>query len=177
MRKLFLCFLSLFALTGCVSNEYDVSDISVEFLEPTQWNGRWIPPHQACGSDGGIGSTPPLYVSDIPEGTNLLILEINDLDTPALSENGGLGSIGFYHNGEFSASLFPVPGESFMLPPFAFKEKSNRVNPAKPWPYMPPCLEKKHLYYATVKAVRRTGSFDKQKTVLLGIGTIKLGRY
>ena len=176
MKKLFLLFLPLFVLTGCVSGEF-VSDLSVSFLKPTKWNGRLIPPRQSCSSDGGIGSTPPLFVSSIPEETNLLILEINDLDTPALADNGGLGSIGFYHDGSFSATLFPVPGESNILPPFAFKEKSSRVNPTKPWPYMPPCIERNHLYYATVKAVKRTGSFDKQETVLLGIGTIKLGRY
>ena len=176
MKKLFLLFLPLFVLTGCVSDDF-VSDLSVSFLEPTKWNGRLVPPRQSCGLDGGIGSTPPLFVSSIPEETNLLILEINDLDEPTLSDNGGHGSIGFYHDGSFSASLFPVPGESNVLPSFAFKEKSSRVDPTKPWPYMPPCIERKHLFYATVKAVKRTGSFDKQKTVLLGIGTIKLGRY
>lgn len=177
MRKLFLYFLPLFALTGCMMSEYDVALLSVKFLEPTQWTGDRIPPHQACGLDGGIGSTPPLYVSFIPEETNLLILEINDLDDPALAEDGGHGSIGFYHNGDFSAALLPVPGESNILPPFAFKEKASRVNPKKPWPYMPPCIEKKHRFSATVKAVRRTGSFDKQTTDLLGIGSIRIGDY
>ena len=146
-------------------------------MEPTEWNGDIVPPHQGCRSDGGLGNTPPLYVSYIPEKTNLLILEINDLDEPALSENGGHGSIGFYHNGDFSAVLLPVPGESNVLPNFAFKEKSSRVRAAKPYPYMPPCIEKKHHYSATVKAVIRTGSFDKQKTVLLGEGKIDLGTY
>ena len=104
-------------------------------------------------------------------------MEINDLDDAALSEDGGLGSIGFYHNGDSVVTLLPVPGESYDLPPYAFREKANRVDPAKPYAYMPPCLEKKHHYSATIKAVNRTGSFDKQKTVLLGIGEINLGRY
>ncbi len=178
MKKLFLYFLSLTALNGCVSSEEDyVYSLSVSFLQPTEWNGKIIPPHQGCRSDGGKGSTPPLYVTGIPKTANLLIMEINDLDVPALSENGGLGSIGFYHNGESSASLFPVPGEENILPNFAFKEKSSRVNPVKPFPYTPPCLEKRHHYSATIKAVKRTGSFDKQKTVLVGIGKIRLGRY
>jgi len=179
MKKLFLYFVSLTVLSGCtLSNEEYVYSLSVEFLEPTEWNGRTIPPNQSCRSDGGKGNTPPLYVSDIPQKTNLLIMEINDLDNPALSENGGLGSIGFYHNpGEHSAVLLPIPGETNDLPSFAFKEKASRVNAAKPYPYTPPCIERKHHYSLTIKAVNRTGSFDKQKTVLLGEGRLYLGKY
>ena len=178
MKKLFLSFLMTAFLSGCASEYGDVATLSVEFLRPTKWNGKIIPPRQSCRAEGGKGSTPPLYVTGIPEETNLLILEIDDLDMPGLDENGGLGSIGFYHNGDFSASLLPVDGETHVLPPYAFKEKSNRVNPANPYAYMPPCIEKNHhMYVATVKAVKRTGSFDRQETIILGEGFIRLGRY
>ena len=179
MKKLFLLFFSLAVLNGCALFDDDdfVYPLSVNFLKPTEWNKSIIPARQGCRSDGGKGYTPPLYISGIPSKVNVLIMEINDLDNPALSENGGLGSIGFYHNGESSATLLPVPGESNELPEFAFKEKSSRINPAKPYPYMPPCLEKKHRYAITIKAVTRTGSFDKQKTVLRGEGHINIGKY
>ena len=177
MKKLFLSFLPLMFLSACALFQNRVVSLSVNFLEPTEWNGNVIPPHQSCSFDGGIGSTPPLHVRGVPEGTNLIIMEINNLDEPSLSENGGHGSIGFYHNGEHSATLLPIPGESNVLPKFAFKEKSSRVKPSKPYPYMPPCIERKHRYAITVKAVNRTGSFDKQRTVLLGIGHIDLGTY
>ncbi len=183
MKKLFLCFLSLITF-GCCTHypRYgilppSIAALSVRFMEPTEWNGKFVPASQGCRFQGGQGSTPALYVSGIPQQANLLILEIDNLDIPSLSENGGLGSIGFYHNGESAAVLLPVPGESYSLPNFAFKEKANRVNPAKPYPYMPPCIEKKQRYMATIKAVKRTGSFDKQKTELLGIGEIYLGIY
>lgn len=180
MKKLFLCFLSLIVSGGCASYSYNgrpVTRLSVSFMEPTEWNGKIIPATQGCRFQGGQGSTPALYVSRIPEQTNLLIMEINNLDVPELAQNGGNGSIGFYHNGESTAVLLPVPGESYSLPSFAFKEKASRVNAAKPYPYMPPCLEKHQHYTATVKAVKRTGSFDKQKTDVLGIGEIDLGKY
>lgn len=179
MKKLFLCFLSLIISGGCVCGMRDrpVAKLSVSFIEPTDWNGKIFPANQGCRFQGGGGSTPALYVSHIPEQTNLLILEINNLDEPALAQNGGNGSIGFYHNGESTAVLLPVPGESYTLPSFAFKEKASRVNAAKPYPYMPPCLEKQQRYEATVKAVKRTGSFDKQKTDILGTGRISLGKY
>ncbi len=178
MKKQFLYSFFLTVLSGCAfHNEGYVYPLSVDFFGPTEWNGKIIPARQGCRLAGGKGNTPPLYVTGIPEKTNLLIMEINDLDSPTLSENGGLGSVGFYHNGETSAVLLPVSGETYDLPPYAFKEKSNRVDPAKPYAYQPPCLEKKHFYSVTVKAVNRTGSFDKQKTVLLGEGEIGLGIY
>lgn len=178
MKKLFLCFLSLIVSGCCVSDMHSpsVARLSVSFMEPTDWNGKIFPANQGCRFQGGQGSTPALYVAHIPEQTNLLIMEINNLDVPELAE-GGNGSVGFYHNGESTAVLLPVPGESYSLPSFAFKEKASRVNAAKPYPYMPPCLEKHQRYTATVKAVKRTGSFDKQKTDILGIGEIDLGRY
>ena len=178
MKKLILCFLAFLTLTGCASYEYGpVEKLSVRFMKPTEWNGDTFPAHQGCRFQGGQGNTPTLYVSDIPEQTNLLIMEINNLDIPTLARDGGLGSIGFYHNGGSSAVLLPIQGESYSLPNFAFKEKANRVNSAKPYPYMPPCLEKKQRYAITIKAVKRTGSFDKQKTVILGVGEIDLGIY
>ncbi len=178
MKKLFLCFLSLIVSGGCTYYDgYRVSGLSVSFMEPTEWNGKTIPPKQICREWGGQGSTPALYITDIPAQTNLIIMEINNLDEPTLAERGGNGSIGFYHNGEPTAVLLPVPGETYSLPKFAFKEKASRVNPAKPYPYMPPCIEKKHHYAITIKAVNRTGSFDKQRTVPLGIGEIDLGKY
>ena len=176
MKKQFLFPLLLTFLSGCHGDGY-VYPLSVSFSDRTGWNGKIIPARQGCRKVGGKGNTPSLHITGIPEETNLLIMEINDLGSSALSENGGLGSIGFYHNGEPSALLLPVPGESYELPPYAFKEKSNRVDPAKPYAYQPPCLEKKHYLSVTVKAVKRTGSFDKQKTVLLGEGKIGLGRY
>lgn len=179
MKKLFLCLLALFSLNSC-GTYYDgqhVQYLSVEFLQPTKWNGNILPPSQSCRAFGGVGSTPPLYISKIPAGTNLLILEMNNLDVLELAQNGGLGSIGFYHDGSASATLLPVPGETFELPNFAFEEKGSRVNSAKPYPYQPPCIEKKQRFSATLKAVKRTGSFDRQETVVLGIGEIYLGTY
>ena len=150
--------------------------MDIDFVQPTKWDGKTIPAQQICRREGGRGSTPPLYVDGIPRGTNLIILEINNIDVAALAD-AGQGSIGFYHNGESSAVLMPVPGETFRLPSFAFEEKASKLYPAQPWPYMPPCHMKNYHYTATVMAVRRTGSFDKQKTVVLGAGSIDLGRY
>ena len=177
MKKYFVLF--VLALAGCsaVPYEYDgAAELDVEFVQPTKWNGKTIPAQQTCRREGGRGSTPPLYVASIPPEANLIILEINNLDVSGL-EKAGQGSIGFYHDGSASAVLMPVPGETFRLPSFAFEEKASKINPAQPWPYMPPCHLKNRLYTATVLAVKRTGSFDKQVTRVLGVGMIDLGRY
>lgn len=179
MKKLFLFLLPLFLLSGCAyyKNGQPLTLLSVKFMPPSDWNGKTIPAHQGCRAQGGQGSTPALYISRIPAQTNLLIMEINNLDVPSLATGGGQGSIGFYHNGESTAVLLPVPGETYTLPKFAFEEKASRVNSSRPYPYMPPCVESKHRYSITIKAVRRTGSFDKQETLLLGEGEIYLGKY
>lgn len=177
MKKFFILFVS--ALAGCSFSPAEfgnVAELDIDFVQPTKWDGKTIPAQQICRREGGRGSTPPLYVDGIPRGTNLIILEINNIDVAALAD-AGQGSIGFYHNGESSAVLMPVPGETFRLPSFAFEEKARKLYPAQPWPYMPPCHMKNYHYTATVMAVRRTGSFDKQKTVVLGAGSIDLGRY
>lgn len=179
MNIRFSLLFCLFLMAGCAYNpDYiDVRELSVRFIKPTDWDGKRIPLTQICQAEGGRGSTPPLYVDNIPPETNVIILEINNTSNVALSTDGGQGSVGFYHDGSESATLIPVPGEAYILPSFAFEERASRVNPARPFAYMPPCFPRKNKYSATVKAVKRTGSFDKQKTVVLGEGLIELGVY
>lgn len=177
MKKYLVLF--VLALAGCAFSPAEfgnVAELDIEFVQPTRWNGKIVPARQICRREGGRGSTPPLQIEGIPSGTNLIILEINNIDVPELAD-AGQGSIGFYHNGESSAVLMPVPGETFRLPSFAFEEKASKINSAQPYPYMPPCHAKNHRYTATVLAVKRTGSFDKQQTVVLGAGEIDLGKY
>ncbi len=177
MKKFLVLF--VLALAGCSISSDDfggLSELDIDFIQPTKWNGVEIPASQLCRQEGGHGATPPLYVTDIPSETNLIILEINNDDIPDLA-TAGLGSIGFYHKGDSSAGLLPVEGETFSMPSFAFEEKASRVYSAHPYPYMPPCKAKGYHYSATVLAVKRTGSFDKQKTEILAIGRIDLGRH
>lgn len=183
MKKTSALFGIFFLLTACASAEYpDAGSLSVSFIKPSEW-GRGVfespfPPSMLCKAEGGVGKTPALYVDNIPENANLLILEINNLTNPALAYDGGMGSVGFYHEqGQTDATLLPVSGETFRLPKYAFLEKPNRVNVNKPYAYMPPCTVKGGEYSATIKAVRRTGSFDKQRTDVLAVGTIYLGDY
>lgn len=182
MKKLSAVLCSLFMLTACATDYPDADSLFVSFIKPSVW-GRGVfsspfPPSMLCKAQGGQAKTPALYVENIPDEANLLILEINNLLNPALAYDGGMGSIGFYHNeNENTATLLPVPGETMKLPKYAFREKPNRVNSAKPYAYIPPCQTTGGEYSATVKAVRRTGAFDTQRTDILAVGTIYLGDY
>lgn len=178
-KRAFLAALTAGLLSACTTGIFynGVRELSVSFIQPSEWDGEVFPAVQMCSGVGGAGSTPALFVANIPPETNVIILEINNLSNPALAVDGGLGSIGFYHDGSETATLLPVPGETGDLPSFAFEEKVNRANPAKPYAYLPPCFKTNSTYQATVKALKRTGSFDKQRSVLLGEGRIRLGTY
>ncbi|MCQ2914268.1 MAG: hypothetical protein MJ247_03640 [Alphaproteobacteria bacterium] len=178
MKK--IIFLCLFALCGCgtLYNGERVASLDVEFDEttPSSWGSRNIPSTQVCRRDGGRGATPGLLVSNIPVKANLLLLSMNDDDNPDLA-NGGLGVLGFpIISGQTEKLLMPVMGEENRLPKFVFAEKRTIAN-VNEYPYMPPCRALKHHYSASVIAVYRTGSFDKQKTEVLGYGKIYLGKY
>ena len=183
MKKLFTALCAAIFLASCASEYPGAGDLYVSFVKPSVW-GKGVfsspfPPSQVCKEEGGQGKTPALFIDNIPDEANLLILEINNLLDPALSHNGGLGAIGFYHDENTpTAVLLPVPGETLALPKYAFREKPNRVNASKPYAYLPPCqIKGRSEYSATVKAVRRTGSFDTQKTEILAVGSIYLGEY
>ncbi|MGD9639355.1 MAG: hypothetical protein AB7U85_09915 [Alphaproteobacteria bacterium] len=152
--------------------------LDVKFARPSPWNGTKIPGAQVCQRDGGNGATPPLVINKIPQGTNAIIVEFNDLDNIYLSHGGGNGKIGYYHNGSTTAWLLPVQGETTELPPYAFIEQLHRGRSARGTAYLPPCSSgNNHLYVADVVAVHRSGEFEGQRTEVLARGNIVLGRY
>lgn len=176
MKKIFfLCFICLIT-TACHSLRHP-NRLIVTFSEPTRWNGKVIPGNQICEKDLGNAKTPGLVVRRIPKEANMIIVEFNDVSTLELSYDGGLGKVGYYHDGSSTAWLMPVPAETNKLPDFAFKEASHRVAGEKKTAYFPPCGKKNHMYAAEVKAVRRTGKMGEQTTEVLAYGMIKLGRY
>ncbi len=178
MKKLFLELFFFLFVSACAFGRSDsyVNDLSVEFLKPTVWGKEIIPAAQGCLKDGGRGATPALYISKIPKGTNLILLQINNEEAQP-SVEGLHGTLGFYHTTGRTAVLPPVFGETFEIPKIAFMEKPSFLYPARPFPYYPPCIERNHSFVAVVRAVKRTGAFDTQKTELLGEGKIQLGRY
>ncbi|GHU02630.1 hypothetical protein FACS1894186_7640 [Alphaproteobacteria bacterium] len=151
-----------------------IVELSVEFPAKSPWDGKTVPATARCRAKGSKGKTPPLLVSGIPREANVILLEINDISEPYLAEAGGMGVIGFNHDGSDWLTLSPVDGETADLPDFAFVEKDSGDIVQRPRGYLPPCGSG-HSYEARVWAVKRTDK-DPSRDVILGIGEINLGR-
>ena len=149
--------------------------LKVEFADPA-WDGKKIPKGQHCKKFKGKGATPPLKVSNIPEGANAIIVEFNDLSYSKLSRDGGHGKVGWKIKGGGEAVLKSVPGGTKTLPAGTWLVKKNRATGA--WSsagYLPPCSGGKgNKYKASVKAVRMDGDDIGD---VLGKGSITLGKY
>jgi phosphatidylethanolamine-binding protein (PEBP) family uncharacterized protein len=121
------------------------------------WDGSKVPAGQQCQKFGGNNpSTPQLIVSDIPSGSNALVLEYSDRDSKRMN-NGGHGQIKFMLKSSASEVNVPsVPGHTFDIPA-GFKMIEAHRGPGwdKAGAYMPPCSGGKgHEYYVTIKAVQ-----------------------
>jgi hypothetical protein len=178
MRPSAKLLISVLAVTFLAINSIPASaetKLKVEFTDQA-WDGKKIPKGQHCKKFRGKGSTPPLKVSNIPEGANAIIVEFNDASYSKLSRDGGHGKVGWKIQGGGEAVLKAVPGGTKTLPKGTWLVKKNRATGA--WRsdgYLPPCSGGKgNKYKAVVKAVRMKGNEIAEE---LGKGTITLGKY
>ena len=142
---------------------------SATFADPA-WDGATIPAGQHCPLQGGTGSTPPLEVTGLPDGTSQINLSFND-ETYEPMNNGGHGVLGFaVEEGATSASLPAVPGATEDLPEgvtlvAANKTSGNFLTPG----YMPPCSGGQgNTYSVDVSAVDASGAELATTRVTLG---------
>ena len=145
--------------------------LTAKFTDPA-WDGQKVPAGQQCSLFGGQGSTPPLEVSGLPDGTAKITLAFND-KTYTPMDNGGHGVIGFdVAPAGGVATLAPAPGESDQLPAGVSVVTKNRGTGEYDKPgYLPPCSGGSgNLYSATITALDSSGA-------TLGTGEIELGHY
>ena len=135
------------------------------------WDGRKVPAGQQCPLFGGKGSTPPMKVTGVPDGTAWIYVEYNDRDYSALSSKGGHGIIGYPVSGS-SADLYAVPGLKARLPGKARVIAKARSTGEYASPgYLPPCSGGRgNRYFADVKAISAAGK-------VLGKVRVEIGRY
>jgi hypothetical protein len=169
-------------LSGCAGTYEPVPNmvkLDAKFSN-TNWNGKEIPDNQWCSLFGGNGSTPKIKLSNIPKGTNAIIMEVNDESYMPLSSNGGHGKIGFWiKKGSSSVTLVSVQGEtSENLPKDTFIEASSQsTGKYATNGYLPPCSGGRgNLYSADIKAVYKAKN-ENEKSRLLGKTYITFGRY
>ncbi|MCK9175343.1 MAG: hypothetical protein M0O96_08715 [Desulforhopalus sp.] len=134
----------------------NASALDVKFTDNI-WNGVNIPEGQQCQKFGGMNpSTPKLIVSDIPTGSNAIILEYSDRDAKKM-DNGGHGKMKFVINSTSGKVEIPsVPGHTFEIPSgFTMIEAHRGAGWDKEGAYMPPCSGGKgHAYYLTIKSLK-----------------------
>lgn len=146
-----------------------------ELADPS-WDGEWVPKGMQCQKFGGDGPrTPGLVVSDIPQGTNVLIFEYSDRSHQPM-DNGGHGKFGYALNNQTGTAWIPqVSGHSFDLPKGFFLIEAHR-NPKwdKAGAYMPPCSGgKKNSYYVKVKAAQ----IKDDQLEIKAKSVLELGKY
>jgi len=136
-------------------------------LADSAWDGVKIPVEQQCDKFGGEKpATPKLHITDIPSGSNLIVLEYSDRDSEKMN-NGGHGSMSYsIDSASKTANIPSVPGHSFELPEkFTMIEAHRGAGWDKEGAYMPPCSGgNNHAYYVTVKAMK--GEMVTAETVL-----------
>jgi hypothetical protein len=182
-----LSFIMLPLLASCASSSEKAEKETVvpktfDVVLPADsyWNGKIFPPAGSCTTFGGLAKTPTFVVKKAPEGTNVILIEFNNLSVKGLDKDGGLGTIGYVYKAPADGSevvLRSVPGGKVNLPRPAFLEKNHKVEGALPAAYFAPCLKREldQEISATVKAVKRTGNVYKQHTEVLDEVVIPLG--
>lgn len=185
MKKLVLGTTALalaIGLSGCAGSYEPVPNmakLNVKFAD-SKWDGITVPKNQGCRVDGEKGFMPTFTISNIPKGTNAIILEMNDEDYQPLSTNGGHGKVGYWVTPNSSSVTLPtVEGETTSnLPKNVFIETASRsTNRYATNGFLPPCSGGKgHIYHLDVKAVYKAKNDDEQSK-LLGTSHIKLGKY
>ena len=134
----------------------NASAMDVRFAD-TAWDGVTVPEQQQCQKFGGINpSTPKWIVSDIPAGSNAIILEYSDRNYEKMN-NGGHGKMSFAINSSTESVEIPtVPGHTFKIPTeFTMIEAHRGQGWDKEGAYMPPCSGGKgHAYYVTIKTLK-----------------------
>jgi hypothetical protein len=155
-----------------------VPALELSIADPA-WDGKIIPKGQQCEKQGGIDpSAPPIMVQNIPDGTDVIILEFNDRDFGPM-DNGGHGIVGYRLANDakeilipsFPANTFDLPGEFFVI------QGHLAAGSGKAGGYMPPCSGGVgHRYSVTVKAVMMISEEEVTYT-LLAQGILELGKY
>ena len=183
MLRLGLPFMVALSLSACTTGGAyrsigaDLPGMVVSIADAT-WNGRQIPKSGICSNDGGNDRGPALFVRDIPDGANAIIVQFNDLDHPSLDRNGGLGSIGLWLEGASEALFPPVTGYSVDMPRRVFIERGalTRGRTASQG-YLAPCSGGHgHRYAAEVLAVYKATAAGEINRVLAR-QPLMLGRY
>jgi phosphatidylethanolamine-binding protein (PEBP) family uncharacterized protein len=162
--------LAVISLTACHKGEVNIAKtMNVEFSD-SKWDGKIIPKAEVCKWAGGNGSTPELSISNIPSGTEKLIVLFND-KTYTKMDNGGHGQIGINISANQTNITIPsIQGETKIMPNNMFIHKEHiGLKRGKAGAYLPPCSGGKgNTYSATIKALDKNNQTLISKDITMG---------
>lgn len=184
-RRRVLNYYLLFAvnllLGGCGMSHYELADhigaLKLSLVDQ-QWDGVSIPAGQQCKKYGGMGASPAIAVTGIPDDAESIIVEFSDRSWFPMN-HGGHGKLGLRLEPQQKRAVIPgVEGETFDLPnPLLFIYQAHRGGRGAPGAYLPPCSGGRgNRYFADVKAVK-TGDDRTGELLLIAEGSIFLGQY
>ena len=187
---LFACLTMLVASCGAINKNKRIyvpvaqlEELTVEFVN-LKWYKKVILEESTCNA-ADYAETPSLMISNIPVGTNAIIMEYSDKSLP-LMDNGGHGKIGYaLPDGTKEITISSIPSNDSELPNgfWLVAKHRNAFDFAKEYPtYMPPCSGGKgnegleHKYSVTIKAVYHAPS-KNEESMLFAMEELYIGEY
>lgn len=160
--------LSSLLLTGSLF----ASELKAEFSD-SKWDGVTVPKDEVCSNfnDNVSGSTPPLKISNIPNGTTKIVFTYSDKTFTKL-DNGGHGILAYKVVANAKEINVPAQqGESFELVngfEIVAAHTGTRFKKA-PGAYLPPCSGGKgNTYKVGIEAVDAANKSLASTELVLG---------
>lgn len=184
-KKYFMMIIVLTAaigFSGC--GKYDPSpnmvELKAEFTD-SKWDGNTVPKDEVCEKyNKKGGSTPSLKITNLPKGTNKIVLTFSDNNPRAKMLNGGHGVIGYKVSQDTNSLIIPpLKGQTFDLPVNFESIADHRGTQwgLKAGVYLPPCSGGRgNPYDVIIEAIHEYKETD-QKPMLLGDTRLRLGTY
>lgn len=164
-----IAILALF-VSGCHHEKVNTpKNMSVNFAD-SHWDGKMVPKSEVCKWAKGDGSTPKLNISNIPNGTEKLIVLFND-KTYKKMDNGGHGQIGMnIISNQTNVTIPSIKGETKVMPENMFIHKEHiGLKRGEAGAYLPPCSGGKgNTYSATIKAIDKDNKVLNSSEIIMG---------
>ncbi|WP_419768698.1 hypothetical protein [Arcobacter sp.] len=170
MKKVFVLIYS--ALSSLLfSSSLLASDIEVSFTDK-KWDGQTIPLDEVCSNyNVEAGSTPGLYIENLPDGAKKVILKFND-KTFTKMDNGGHGILSFdIEEDSTNVEIPPQIGETFELDESfsVLKAHTGTRFGKQEGAYLAPCSGGKgNTYTVDISILNSDGKVLASKELILG---------
>jgi phosphatidylethanolamine-binding protein (PEBP) family uncharacterized protein len=162
MRFVLLSFLFAISIAGAAR----AGELGLAFTAP-EWTGGSVPGTGICTMHGGKGMSPAIKVTDIPAGTDRLVMKFTDRDWGGEGAHGVVGI-----KVPQTATSITIPsfkGEVDALPAEIEKISIHQCRACAEGVYLGPCSGGGgHQYYVTISAESADGKSLADGKLVLG---------